>query len=114
MDKSLARPIHAIIIHELGNGYQIRRSPILDTRVAETYTDILENDGGPRSYFTDSLNPPVYIDGVRFEGTLDEYLAGLGPSDAGSTSLSEEGEEWELQEVCGKRRADDGVQELLV
>ncbi len=62
---------------------------MLDTRVAETYTDILEDDGGPRPYLTDSLNPPVYVDGIRFEGTLDEYLAGSGPSDAGSTYLGE-------------------------
>lgn len=26
----------------------------------------------------------------------------------------EEGEEWELKEICGHRRADDGVLELLV
>ena len=87
---------------------------MLDVRVAETYTDIRGNDRGPRPHFTDSLNPPIYIDGIRLEGTLDEYLAGFGPSDAGSTYLCKEGEEWELQKVCGKRRADDGVLELFV
>ena len=113
-DRSLARPIHAIIIHESGDGYRIRRSAGLDTRVAETYTDIRGNDRGPRPYFTDDLNPPHYIDGNRVEGTLDEYYAGLDESGAGSTYLGEEGENWELQEICGKRRVDDGILELLV
>jgi hypothetical protein len=112
--KSLAQPIHAVFIHESGNGYRIRRSPMLDARVAETYTTIRESDKGPRPYFTDNLNPPLYIDGIRFEGTLDEYFAGLDQSGAGSTYPGEEGEEWELQEVCSHRRADDGVLELFV
>ncbi len=113
-DRSLARPIHAIIIHESGDGYRIRRSAGLDTRVAETYTYIWENDKGPRPYFTDDLNPPLYVDGNRVEGTLDEYYAGLDESGTGSTYLGEEGEDWELQEICGKRRAVDGVLELRV
>ncbi len=111
VDKSLAQPIHVIILHESGNGYRIRRSPMLDTRVAETYKGIRESDRGPRPYFTDSQNPPIYIDGIRFDGSLEEFEAGAYEAPA---YVCEEGEDWELQEVCGKRTADDGVLELLV
>ena len=106
-DESLARPIHAIVTHESGDGYRIRRSPALDTRVAQHYATIREVDKGPRPYFTDNLNPPLYIDGIRFEGSLDEFE---------STAMvpGENGEKWEMDEVCGDRRADNGVLELLV
>jgi hypothetical protein len=65
-------------------------------------------DRGPRPYFADSLNPPLYVDGIRVEGSLDELeVGGLGVS-------GEEGEEWEVGEICGHRTADDGVLEVLV
>jgi hypothetical protein len=106
-DQSLSRPIHAIVIHESGDGYRIKRSVALDARVAHRYTSIRDVDRGPRPYFTDDLNPPLYIDGIRFEGSLDEI-------EASSILPAEEGEAWEVEEICGDRRGDDGVLELLV
>lgn len=106
-DESLGRPIHAIVIHESGDGYRIRRSPALDTRVAQRYAAIRELDRGPRPYFTDNLNPPFYVDGIRFEGSLDELEAGLGVP-------GEDGGQWEVRELCDHKTADDGVLEVLV
>jgi hypothetical protein len=108
VDESLAQPIHVILIHESGDGYRIRRSPALDSRVAQRYAVIREQDRGPRPYFADNLNPPLYVDGIRFEGSLDELEAG------GLGVPGEEWEEWEVKEVCGHRTADDGVLEVLV
>jgi hypothetical protein len=108
VDESLAQPIHVILIHESGDGYRIRRSPALDSRVAQRYAMIREQDRGPRPYFADNLNPPLYVDGIRFEGSLDELEAG------GLGVPGEEWEEWEVKEVCGHRTADDGVLEVLV
>ncbi|KAL2140834.1 hypothetical protein VTI28DRAFT_3198 [Corynascus sepedonium] len=111
-DKSLERPIHAIAIHESGDGYRIWRSPALDTRVAQRYATLRDVDRGPRPYFRDNLNPPLYIDGIRFEGSLGEFEAGLALLK--EEEEEEEGDEWEVKEICGERRADDGVPELLV
>ncbi|KAK4248945.1 hypothetical protein C7999DRAFT_30635 [Corynascus novoguineensis] len=102
-DKSLARPIHAIVIRESGDGYRIRRSPALDTRIAQRYATLRDVDRGPRPYFYDNLNPPLYIDRIRFEGSLDE-----------EEEEEEKEEKWEVKEICGDRRGDDGIPELLV
>jgi hypothetical protein len=107
VDQSLAQPIHAIVIHESGDGYRIRRSPALDGRVAQRYADIRDVDKGPRPYFIDDLNPPLYIDGIRFEGSLDEFEPSVMVPD-------QDGEEWEVDKICGDRRAHNGVLELLV
>ncbi|KAL2193423.1 hypothetical protein P885DRAFT_72229 [Corynascus similis CBS 632.67] len=87
-DKSLARLLHVFVIHESGGRYRIRRSPALDTRVAQRYASIRDVDKRPRPYFYDNLNPPLYITGISSEGSLDEFEAGL-------TFAAVEGEEWE-------------------
>ncbi|KAK4100767.1 hypothetical protein N658DRAFT_559285 [Parathielavia hyrcaniae] len=108
VDESLAQPIHVVIIHESGDGYRIRRSPMLDARVAEQYAGIRELDKSPRPYFQDSLNLPVYDSKIRLEGGLDAFgeVVLAGPS--------EDGEEWEVDRVCCHRRAGDGILEVLV
>lgn len=68
-----------------GDGYRIRRSPALDTRVALRYTTIRDADRGPRPYFTDNLNPPLAVDGIRFEGSLDELHVEAASALTGST-----------------------------
>jgi hypothetical protein len=105
--ETLSRPIHVIVIHESGDGYRIRRSPALDARVAQRYEIFREMDKGPQPYFADNLNPPLYIDGIRFEGSLE----GL---DADLMAPEKDEEEWEVEEVCGHRTADDGVLEVRV
>lgn len=81
----------------------------MDTRVALRYTTIRDADRGPRPYFTDNLNPPLAVDGIRFEGSLDELH-----DEAASVFPGEEGEEWGIQAICGGEGVDDGVLELLV
>ncbi len=81
---------------------------MLDTPVAQSFATIRDADKGPRPYFTDNLNPPLGVDRICFEGSLDELH-----EEAGSVFPSEEGEEWEAQAICGDRREDDGVLELL-
>jgi len=105
MDESVAEPIH-ILASRPGDGYEMRRSPMLDGRVAQRYAHFREHDKGPRPYFADNLNPPVYINGIRFEGNLDEMHDAL--------MFADDGETWEPQEICGDRRAEDGVLEVLV
>ena len=80
---------------------------MLDAPVAQRYARFREVDRGAKPYFADSLNPPLYVDGIRFEGTLEEFEAGL-------EAPFEEGEEWEPDEVCGHRRAGDGFLEVLM
>ena len=80
---------------------------MLDARVAQRYARFREVDRGAKPYFTDSLNPPLYVDGTRVEGSLEEFQAG-------SEAPFEEWEERELEEVCGHRRAGDGFLEVLV
>jgi hypothetical protein len=106
-DQSLAQPIHAIVIHESGDGYRIRRNTALDGRVAQGYADIRDVDEGQRPYFVDDLNPPLYINGIRFEGSLDDF-------DPSTMVPDEDGEEWEMGEICGDRRRQNGFIELLV
>lgn len=75
-DKSLARPIHIVVIHESGTGYRIRRSPMLDEPVARRYGSIREIDKGARPYFVDNSNPPAYVYEIRSDGRLEEFHAG--------------------------------------
>ncbi|KAK3299490.1 uncharacterized protein B0H64DRAFT_388632 [Chaetomium fimeti] len=108
VDESLARPIHAVVIHESGDGYRISGNPALDARVAQRYAEMREDDWGPRPYFNDSSKPSLYINGIRFEGSLEEYEAAvMNPDEAW-----DDGEEWEAEGICGHRTAQDGILEV--
>jgi hypothetical protein len=109
VDESIAQPIHVLV--KSGDICQMRRSPMLDRQVAERYAEFREVDRGPRPYFADSLNPPLYVNGRRFEGRLED----LDPDfEFPGGDDEDDGETWEAQEICGDRIADDGVPELLV
>ena len=79
---------------------------MLDWRVARRYELFREFDKGPRPYFADDLNPPIHINGIRFEGSEDEL------DDA--VRLADDGETWEPEKIRGNRRAQDGILEVLV
>ncbi|KAK3369807.1 hypothetical protein B0T24DRAFT_532995 [Lasiosphaeria ovina] len=65
VDRCVDQPIYAIYKSE--NVYHLTRSPALDRRIAEEYANLRQVDTGPRPYFTDSKNPPVYDEGERIE-----------------------------------------------
>jgi hypothetical protein len=64
---SVARPIHTIV--KSGDSYRMIRHQGLDKRVAQRYAELQSVDKGPRPYFTDSRNPPFYVDGIRVDDT---------------------------------------------
>jgi hypothetical protein len=70
VDECVDQPIH--VIYKAGNVYQLRRNPALDRRVAQEYANLQQVDKGPRPYFTDSKNTPVYDEGERIEDPEDE------------------------------------------
>jgi len=70
VDECVDQPIH--VIYKAGHVYHLRRNPALDRRVAQEYANLQQVDKGPRPYFTDSKNPPVYDEGERIEDPEDE------------------------------------------
>ncbi|KAI1495888.1 hypothetical protein F5X99DRAFT_422567 [Biscogniauxia marginata] len=73
VDQSVDQPVHAI--YRSGDIYYLRRNEALDRRVAQEYAHLRQVDKGPRPYFTDSKNPPVYDEGERIEDP-DDWLHG--------------------------------------
>jgi hypothetical protein len=69
VDQCVNQPIH--VIYKAGNVYHLKRNPALDGRVAQEYANLQQVDKGPRPYFTDSTNPPVYDEGERIEDPED-------------------------------------------
>jgi hypothetical protein len=67
--RSTKQPIHEI--RKKGNVYQVRRSKNLDAIVSAEYKRMQGLDKGPQPYFSDSMDPPVYDNGVRLEGFRD-------------------------------------------
>lgn len=65
VDQCVDQPIH--VIHKSGDVYHLMRNPAWDRRVAQEYANLQQVDKGPRPYFTDSKNPPVYDEGERIE-----------------------------------------------
>lgn len=65
IDRSTRQPIH--IISKRGDVLIARRDPRLDPTVAQRYENFQEQDKGPRPYFSDSANPPLYDMGQRVE-----------------------------------------------
>ncbi|KAG8157548.1 hypothetical protein KVR01_012590 [Diaporthe batatas] len=58
IDRSTRRPIH--VISKRGDVLIARRDPKLDEDVGARYEGFQELDKGPRPYFSDSENPPLY------------------------------------------------------
>jgi len=81
VDQCVDQPIH--VIYKAGDVYRLMRNPALDRRLAQEYANLQQVDKGPRPYFTDSKNPPVYDEGERIEDEDGLY----------ETESLEEGEE---------------------
>lgn len=113
-DESTAQPIHVVDTHESGAGYRMSRAPWLDARVADLYAGMRDYDKGPGPCFSDSENPSLFLGGARFEGTVEEYEETLRNGDWPVEEWEDDGEPWEVDEVCGGRRAVDGDLEVLV
>jgi hypothetical protein len=81
IDQSLERPVH--IITRRGKAFHVRRSDkMVEARVADQYREIGEFDEGPRPFFVDLMNPPLYDEGVRVEKPEgDDPEADLSVSD---------------------------------
>jgi hypothetical protein len=73
ISQSFERPIHQIRRRE--NACYIQREEKLDATVAAEYTRLGKLDNGPRPFFADLENPPVYCNGSRIE-TPDGNEAG--------------------------------------
>jgi len=72
IDSSCERPIH--YVQKKGDTFLVRREPSMDTYVAKRYSHMQSVDSGPRPYFVDESNPPVYDNGLRLEAPADEGL----------------------------------------
>lgn len=72
IDQSNRRPIY--LITKRGDIFIARRAPRMDEIMAERFEDIQDYDKGPRPYFTDMQNPPLYVlpDGKRIEAPWGE------------------------------------------
>lgn len=69
VDGSVDEPVHAV--YKSGDVYHLNRNRALDRRVSQGYANLREVDLGPRPYFTDVKNPPVYDEGERVEDPED-------------------------------------------
>lgn len=63
IDQSTQQPIH--IISKRGDVLIARRAPKMDSYVATSYAESREIDSGPRPYFRDDANPPIYLTDTR-------------------------------------------------
>jgi hypothetical protein len=59
------QPIHEV--GKRGDSCHVIRRKKMDSIVAEEYRHLQEIDHGPRPYFVDERNPPLYVDGRRVE-----------------------------------------------
>ncbi|KXG51415.1 uncharacterized protein PGRI_094270 [Penicillium griseofulvum] len=66
------RPIH--IITRRAKVFIVRRDERMDVKVAGRYMDMSNLDKGPRTFFSDLSDPPVYAeDGRRIESWEEDY-----------------------------------------
>ncbi|KAF2816468.1 uncharacterized protein BDZ99DRAFT_515058 [Mytilinidion resinicola] len=75
IDSSCERPIYYVQKKE--DTFLVRREPSMDAYVASRLLHIQSVDAGPRPYFIDESNPPVYDNGSRLEAPVDEELKEL-------------------------------------
>ncbi|KAI0837472.1 hypothetical protein F5Y06DRAFT_270507 [Hypoxylon sp. FL0890] len=104
--RSIERPIY--LITRRGDTLHVNRgNKEVDAMVAYELKDIGAVDKGPRPYFVDVMNPPLYCDGQRIENPT-EFMSGSGEGENGKDlSLSEEDED-------GKRGEQDSLKEVAV
>ncbi|KAH9889192.1 hypothetical protein F4778DRAFT_394941 [Xylariomycetidae sp. FL2044] len=100
IERSIERPIFLVI--RRGDTLHVNRgNKGVDAMVADEWKFIGKLDKGPRPYFVDRMNPPLYSDGKRIENPA-EFLSG-----AKDSSSSEEDED-------GKRGEQDSLKEVAV
>lgn len=106
IERSIERPI--FLISRRGDVLHVNRGKKgVDAMVADELKDIGEFDKGPRPYFVDVMNPPLYCDGKRIENPA-ELMSGSGEGENGEDlSLSEEDED-------GKKGEQDSLKEVAV
>ncbi|KAH6618337.1 hypothetical protein B0J18DRAFT_437114 [Chaetomium sp. MPI-SDFR-AT-0129] len=98
IERSIERPIYLII--RRGDILHVNRgNKGVDAMVADELKDIGQFDKGPRPYFVDAMNPPLYSEGKRIENPA-EFMSG-----SGDLSSSEEDED-------GKRGEQDSRKEV--
>jgi hypothetical protein len=96
IEQSLEQPIH--VISNRGNVYWIRRNERMDGTVAAIYKRLQDSDKGPRPYFCDLLNPPLYDrgrridrvkdgDGQELEDNSSDVLNGQASEESGSEAV---------------------------
>lgn len=79
----------------------------VDAKVASQLKNIGKVDKGPRPYFVDMMNPPLYCDGERIENPA-KFMSGSGEGENGEDlSSSEEDED-------GKRGEQNSLKEVAV
>ncbi|KAL7926196.1 hypothetical protein ACQKWADRAFT_282010 [Trichoderma austrokoningii] len=88
IERSIEQPIH-LITRRGDTLYANRGGKGLDAMVADELKCTGEDDHGPRPYFVDAMNPPLYANGERIENPA-EYMA-------------EDGEDLSLLEENGKQ-----------
>jgi len=66
IDQNPENPIHEVL--QEGNVHRVQMNRTLDARAAVEYKRRQSFDRGPRPYFADLANPPVYDLGNRIEG----------------------------------------------
>ncbi|KAI1192850.1 hypothetical protein F5X97DRAFT_63914 [Nemania serpens] len=85
IEASTSQPIHEII--KKHHTAYAQRNKKLDATIRAEFTKLQGFDKGPRPYFVDTLNPPIYIDGVRTEpGENQDEVDESDDSAQGSTS----------------------------
>jgi hypothetical protein len=85
IDQSLERPIH--LVFKKKNTYWAQRHKRLDAAVARTYTRLQTKDKGPRPYFYDIMNPPLYDGGRRVPSQEVEGYAQDSDSDGSGEKI---------------------------
>lgn len=63
IDQSTREPIY--MVSKRGDVLIARRAPRMDHCVAQSYERAQESDSGPRPYFRDDENPPIYLTDTR-------------------------------------------------
>jgi len=90
ISRSLDRPVY--IATRRGKVFYIQRSDRrVEQKVAERYGTIEKADKGPRPFFVDLMNPPIYDEGVRVENSEGDNPEAEDPK--ADLSVSEEDED---------------------
>lgn len=114
--QSTQEPIY--MISKRGDVFIARRAPRMDKHVAESYEEAKRSDSGPRPYFRDDANPPIYITNTRTRWEVPwgakPYKPWEGPTspddsdDDGKENDEEGGEENDSKENRDDHNDDHG------